>query len=215
MSAMHVTDQLSAYIDGECDAPHKIARHLQSCPDCARRHMELLKLSNHLSALQGPEPDRDFSQQVLARLEEKVQRGPAILFFMRRPALALALAATFSIVSAGVVFLAKQGSQTTRQAAQVNEAWLDDEAVILAFGDLLDAGVWVDPFVSDAMEDEEGIGDELPSVDTLVESLATFTLDDDAIAWYEEDDWIALMDLLAGEDAQVLSELATTHWDEV
>ncbi len=57
--SLHVLDELSAYIDGESRDPEFIARHLQSCPECARRHVELLKLST----LFGTSVDRLLGRQ--------------------------------------------------------------------------------------------------------------------------------------------------------
>lgn len=68
MSDRHVMDELSAYLDGEADHPDRIARHLQHCEDCARRHIELLRLSAHLRALPSPPVRDSFARDVLARL---------------------------------------------------------------------------------------------------------------------------------------------------
>ena len=73
MKTNHVLDQLSAYIDGEADHPELVARHLQQCAECARRHMELSKLSAHIKALPPTEPHPAFLTRVMANVAETEQ----------------------------------------------------------------------------------------------------------------------------------------------
>jgi len=73
MKNTHVIDELSAYIDGEAQCPERIARHLQQCADCARRHMELSKMSAHLKALPPTEPHPAFLTRVMAGVSETQQ----------------------------------------------------------------------------------------------------------------------------------------------
>ncbi|MBI5094375.1 MAG: hypothetical protein HZB26_18305 [Candidatus Hydrogenedentes bacterium] len=70
MKTKHVLDQLSAYIDGQADRPDLIARHLQQCAECARRHMELSKLSAHIKALPPTETHPAFLTRVMANVVE-------------------------------------------------------------------------------------------------------------------------------------------------
>ncbi|MCC6144918.1 MAG: hypothetical protein IT368_14020 [Candidatus Hydrogenedentes bacterium] len=70
MKDRHVLDELSAYIDGAIRRPERIERHLRHCEDCARRHMELLKLRSHVAALRGPVARAGFEARVLARIEQ-------------------------------------------------------------------------------------------------------------------------------------------------
>lgn len=74
MKDSHVLEELSAFIDGEADRPEGIARHLQHCEECARRHMELLRLSAHLKALPGPDPQDDFVVRVLHQIDREQGR---------------------------------------------------------------------------------------------------------------------------------------------
>lgn len=66
----HVHTELSAYLDGEAKDPVSIQRHLQTCPECARRHLEMLKISARLRALPAPECPPNFTEKVLARLTD-------------------------------------------------------------------------------------------------------------------------------------------------
>lgn len=79
----HVINELSAYVDGELPDPGRVQRHLQVCPACAARHLEMLRLSAQLRALQGPEVSPAFTANVFARLDAQP-------VFHRRPAFLLA-----------------------------------------------------------------------------------------------------------------------------
>ncbi len=68
MKGDHVLDELSAYLDGEARDPERITRHLQQCPACARRHIELSKVSSHVKALSPPEVNPAFATRVLAAI---------------------------------------------------------------------------------------------------------------------------------------------------
>jgi hypothetical protein len=70
MKGDHVLEELSAYIDGEARDAARIARHLQTCEQCARRHIELLKISTHLHALPLPEAQPEFVTRVMAHVRD-------------------------------------------------------------------------------------------------------------------------------------------------
>ena len=65
----HVLHELSAYLDGECPDPERVARHLDACPDCAARHRELEALSAGLRGLAPPEVHPAFVTRVLGAIE--------------------------------------------------------------------------------------------------------------------------------------------------
>jgi anti-sigma factor RsiW len=106
MNEKHVLDTLSAYIDGEAAHPDRIARHLQHCESCARRHMQLLKLGSNLCALPGPEIPADFAARVLERIEKEspetgARRGRRwFQFALWQPVLLAAMA----LVTVGLAF---------------------------------------------------------------------------------------------------------------
>lgn len=62
--------ELSAYADGEARRPDDIARHLQQCAECARRHMELAKLSANVQALTPPHVSPALLTRVLAHARD-------------------------------------------------------------------------------------------------------------------------------------------------
>lgn len=77
MAGGHISfKELSAYADGEARRPDDIARHLQQCAECARRHMELAKLSANVQALTPPHVSPVLLTRVLAHARdiEPVQR---------------------------------------------------------------------------------------------------------------------------------------------
>ncbi len=213
MSSRHVFDELSTYIDGESNDSQRIARHLQSCSDCAQRHMELLRLSNHLRAMSPPEVNAAFTARVLAGLDANSQAKGWHLPIAPRPILAVALAASLVILGVGAVFMGGQERTTPLNYPNVaSETLLEDGAVILAFGKLLEAGAWGDQILSDES------GEDLvlpPTADALIDILAAWTLEEASVSWYETDDLFSVMEALALEDVGVLDELTRELWDEV
>lgn len=95
----HALDELSAYIDGCARAPERIARHLAQCPDCARRHVELLKLGAHLRALPDPAPVPDFADRVFARINAAQTAVPRADRARNWRAAAVAAAAAFALAA--------------------------------------------------------------------------------------------------------------------
>lgn len=87
MKRGHVHAELSAYLDGETKDPVSIQRHLQTCPECARRHLEMLKISARLRALPDRECPPNFTEKVLASIADAPLRRGGWL-----PAFALAAA---------------------------------------------------------------------------------------------------------------------------
>lgn len=217
MQNKHVNDELSDYIDGESARQRDIARHLQSCPECAQHHMDLLKLSNVLRAMPALNVEASFVDGVLARVDSvsPLSRWQARMFFPKKPVLALAAAFVFVALGAWYGLQSDQASLSPGHDLIANEAWLSDENVIVAVGNLLDTEDLVDAFATDDIEEDSMYEDE-PSIEALMESLAAAVVDDnDQPAWYEADDLLSVIELLAEEDVQVLAELTKDHWDEV
>lgn len=69
----HVTEELSAYLDGETDAKAtaRIETHLRECAACAQRHQELDSVALQVRRLRGPEARPEFVTRVLARVREE------------------------------------------------------------------------------------------------------------------------------------------------
>ena len=213
MSTPHVLDELSAYIDGESHDPQRIARHLQSCPECARRHMELSKLAGHVHALRAPEVLPGFSERIAARVQADTPTP-----FWRQPFVtqrvvptAWALAAVLCIVGTAYVVI-QQVEAPLRDvpiATSPAEA-IDPDPELLAH--ILERGIWETPF-EEADSEEDTMPADL-SVDLLIDALAATVGEEGAEAWYEEEDLLAILETLAEADVQILSELAQDHWDE-
>jgi len=208
MTTPHVLDELSPYIDNECRDPERIARHLQSCPDCARRHLELLRLSAHLRATPGPAVSRDFAARVTALAEARRERGMGF----RPMALRLACAACLLLAIGGAAFrwlpvgTAPPGVASPRP---MNAAWQDDERVVDEFARLMDAGVTLDVF-GDA---EEIDADDfwLPLDDEAVLDALAYDLSEVEVLAESPEDLAALLDELAELDAQMLGELLQAY----
>lgn len=214
MSTPHVLDELSAYIDGECSEPQRVTRHLQSCPTCAQRHMDLLKLSNHLRAMKRPDVDALFLARVLARVEAEEHPRPWFPAMERRGTL-LAMAASVTLVVAASLFMLsyQENAPVSPSYTAVGESLgMDDDAVILAVGALLDEGAWGDPIWAGG--DEEPDDPDL-TVDELLEALASWTSEESDGDWYNHEDLSSVLEALAEEDAAVLDELTRNHWDKV
>lgn len=95
----HVTNQLSAYIDGEARHPERIAAHLDRCEACEREYQELLTLSASMKALPRPDVRPEFATRVMAHVRETTRRPARVA----QPwlSIGLALAVIALILGAG------------------------------------------------------------------------------------------------------------------
>lgn len=213
----HVLHELSEYLDGECRDPGRIARHLQSCPECARRHMELLKISGHVQTLRGPETHPGFVTRVMAHAAEtNVAHGG---FLRLRPRLATALCLG-ALVVVGAWRLqpdapapAPPPASPTTASLQVNAAWENDAAVVEALGRLLDLGAPTDLFGD--LEESTDLETPPVALDAILESLADESVEDGLIDLFDPYEISGLMDSLEDEDAQLLRELLDRYGNEV
>jgi len=209
----HVLHELSEYLDGECRDPERIARHLQSCPDCARRHVELLKLSGHVRMLRGPEVHPAFVTRVMAHALETT---PARAWL---PRLATRLAAVLCIaglVAAGTWRWTPGSTPPTPSqpvSPLVNVAFQDDARVVEALGRLMDDGAPTDLFG----DPDEATEFEEPAValDSVLDSLADDSLEDGFVDPFGQDELSGLMDSLEDEDIQILRSLLDAEGNEV
>lgn len=214
MSTCPVLNEISSYMDGECRDPERVARHLQSCPDCARRHMELRKISAHIQAVEAPEVRADFAGRLLARLDEPPRRA----FIPLAPAARFAMAASIPVllgVSLAYVFLqdgtARPGSADS--ALFVNPAWHNDADVVDALANLMEAGTDLGQFAAleyDLEAEEEW---EAVPADDMLELLAASVAEDDIEPAVPED-FAALLDELAALDAPTLEALLVLYESE-
>lgn len=188
MSPKHVIDELSAYIDGESRRPEDVRRHLQVCESCARRHIELLKLSAALHEMEGPVADPEFTRTVFARITaETAAAGARRWIPFLTPRFAWAMAAALLIVLSGTLAWRNVGpSPETRLVAQCR-AWNDDETIIAQFEKLITEGADPGALLFDSPEGEI---DMKITFDDIAEVLALAIVDD----WTEMDDETELFD---------------------
>ncbi len=209
----HVVDELSAYIDGESRNPEFIARHLQSCPDCARRHVELLKLSGHLKALSAPEVHPAFVTRVVAHTVD-IPRA-RVWFPLLSPRRVAALCIVLLVAAGTWRWLPESTAPAPQHSPvqRVNIAWQDDAQVVEALGRLMDAGLPVDLFgdMDEATDTEE------PDValESMLESLADASSEEVFMDPFAHQDLDSMMDAIAGEDVEILNGLLQTDGNEV
>jgi hypothetical protein len=142
VSPKHVIDELSAYIDGESRRPEDVRRHLQVCESCARRHIELLKLSATLHEMESPVANPEFTRNVLARITaETAATGTRWRTPFLTPRFAWAMAAAFLIVFSGMAVWFALGPSPETRLVQQCRAWNDDETIIAQFEKLIIEGV--------------------------------------------------------------------------
>ncbi len=172
MKTKHVLDELSLYIDGQARDPDRIARHLQQCPECAQRHMDLLRLSAHLKGLQGPVGNPAFTERVLAAVRRKPEPNWARWPFQAAPWLA---AATIVLVILAVAVVYEDNHAPGWANGLQNEApdrALDEGALLATLEKQLEPGqdiAYVLPEPSMVVEEL----DEVPAlamVDVLAET---------------------------------------------
>lgn len=198
MSTQHVLDELSAYMDGEAAQPERIARHLQHCTECARRHMELMRLSAHVQALPKPVENPDLLGRVLAevgRAQAEAEAHPNILpFAVPWKAAAGVAAAALLILGAGLGWrMVAPAAVSTAPAAIVadNLPLLQDDAVVDRMVALLDAGLDLalfEPADGTEVASEETPADPPEAVDALLASIAATTPRDTLeLAGFDED----------------------------
>jgi hypothetical protein len=215
MSKRHVLEELSAYIDGEARHPKRIERHLSQCPDCARRHMELLKLSSHLGAMKDPEVAPAFLTRVLAhaREEEMLTVRGAWLTGMAQWGAALAL------IVAGLALLygvwPDGGQSTTALPVQVavdpNAAFLDDEHIVEAMAELMEEGVDLTYVASDTPRNWL-LDDDSISYDEAVALLVEDVTDEDAATYQETGSNVyGLIDGMETSETETLESLLADY----
>jgi hypothetical protein len=209
----HVLHELSEYLDGECRDPERIARHLQSCPDCARRHVELLKLSGHLRALRGPEAHPAFVTRVMAHALETT---PKRFWFPRLTPRVAAVFLVAVLAAAGTWRLTPgvpSASAPPTGALRVDVAWRDDARVVEALGRLMDVGAPTDLFGD--LDEAVDIDEPAVALDTVLESLADDSVEDEFVDPFGQEELSGLMGSLEEEDIQVLRSLLDTDGSEV
>jgi anti-sigma factor RsiW len=98
MKCQEIRELMPELATGLSAADSKTEQHLHACADCAGKLEELRKTMALLDEWQAPEPSPYFDLRLQARLREEMAKPPSIwLHWIRRPALALSLAAMMVI----------------------------------------------------------------------------------------------------------------------
>ena len=209
----HVLHEISEYLDGECRDPERIARHLQSCPACARRHVELLKLSGHIRALRGPETHPGFVTRVMAHATEIT---PTRDWFPRFSPRVAAVLCVVGLAAAGPWRWAPSTPTIAVPATvspRVNVAWQDDARVVEALGRLMDVGAPTDLFGD--LDEATDFDEPAVALDSILESLADDSVEDGFVDPFGQDELSGLMDSVEDEDILLLRSLLDTDGNEV
>jgi len=224
MKKGHVLDELSAYIDGEARDPERIERHLRQCPACARRHLELLRLSSHLGALREPEVSPAFLTRVMAHAREAEPLPARRAWWAAAPRWGMAIA----LIVAGLGLLygnlpgggtlpggrTAPGPETPGAVAGLPEAsadYLDDEAVVEALAALMDQGADLSYVAADTprswlMEDSTVTYDDVVAL--LAEEVEA---EDGSFVTVMPDNVYGAIDSLEDTEAEAFESLLTDY----
>jgi len=193
----HLGDELSAWLDGESEAPERVEAHLAACPECAQRQRELEAIRAGMQGLPKPRFDEAFAGRVTARLGRKAapkRYWPAVSG-------TLAAAAVLLIVAA-VLF-------SFREPAIVESGGADVAAGTGMVGEIL-LGAELEPmdYGFPIPEDAPDAGD-----DVLVMALANSEwFENAAAAWEEESDLDELVGTL--NDSEKTELIRLLRWYE-
>lgn len=214
MSQDHVLDELSAYIDGQADQPARIARHLQFCETCARRHLELLKMSAHLNALPQDVCSPDFTSRVLARIavEESVQPISRPWFRSFRAPQAAMAAAVAVVAALGILswFGSRPDAPVPPPVAQ--SALGNDARLAVELERLMASGADLSG-LTDSDEFVEDDGPEIPLEAVLADLANGSQEDEDSGDWYPGDDISGWVDSLDPDESNTFQEVLREYME--
>lgn len=150
MGEMHVTDRLSAYIDGELDgrAQSAVEAHVAGCGECAAVLAELRRVVLSAAELPPVPPERDLWPGIRTRLSPRglsaARPGPASpvlsMASRRRVILSvpelLAAGIAVALLSAGIMWAALGASDPAAMSTAGgagSDAWAVSDAVLAAY----------------------------------------------------------------------------------
>lgn len=176
-------EELSAYVDGEAADAEAIRAHVQRCEECARRQVELSKISSHLKALSEPEPRAGFAEGVARAIRDSGARG------QRRPLrVAVPLAAVAVLAVATLFALSYRGTVEPRETPVIASLPVQesDESLLAELEKRLASdpdpdSILMDPYL------EDGDGVEPSDEDMLLALASADWFDDLAAEWNGED----------------------------
>ncbi len=89
MNCKQLRDNLMDLVQSPAATP-EAQEHLRSCAACSAELESLRRTMSALDEWKAPEPSPFFDSRLRARLREESTKGPGLLEFLRRPALAAA-----------------------------------------------------------------------------------------------------------------------------
>jgi predicted anti-sigma-YlaC factor YlaD len=92
MKCKDICEQMPDLAAGFNGATPEINDHLNACAECSGKLAELRRTIALLDEWQAPEPSAYFDVRVIARMREERAKTAGWLFWLRKPALAVALA---------------------------------------------------------------------------------------------------------------------------
>lgn len=213
-------ETISAYIDGESDTPHEVARLIETNAEAARLYRELSRMSSSMQALPAPDVHPAFATRIVAHVREHAAADAAPVWRLVLPKVIGGLAAVVAIaiavwpflrygsggitsppatadpVVAKVLELRKQPEQSL--AAQFDSLLSEPEEDAWASGNDMDSGLAlvVNPTLSEDYHDVAG------KVATLLGGNGD--IDDDA-------DVFTALDSLSDSQAAALREMLTEY----
>jgi len=211
MNTEHVVDELSAYLDGEADAPERIAVHLQNCPECAHTYEELKKLSEQIRTLRALDVSPAFLTRVVAAIGANAPRAQQ---GWPRFAVPLALAAALALIVIGGIFYVQSPPPVELPSpVAVKENLVEPDPVIELTELENEWGIDEDAGLSETAY-SLGVAPE-PTVDEMVVGLAdTEWFDVLASSWETEDDIDTLLQALDDEETAIFKQLLQAYEEE-
>lgn len=201
MKNEHVSDLLSAYLDGECADPGGVARHLEKCAMCAERHEQLRRISKRLAEMPGPAAGDLFTARVMNAIAREPNRASEA---RRRWVVfsAAALVAAAALISVSAWFILQSPERHAPEEPKpitIANAWNLEESAAPA--------AWTEtgPFSEGASEDEPG---EDQWLDTLAEDEWFIAMAD---SLDETADLDSLLTTLEENEAKSLGELLNEY----
>ena len=109
-------EQISAYIDGESDAPHEAARLIETDAEAARLYRELSRMSSSMQTLAAPDVHPAFATRIAAHVREHAAADAAPVWRFVLPKFLGGFAAVVAIAIAVWPFVRYGGGITTTPA---------------------------------------------------------------------------------------------------
>lgn len=211
-------EMLSAYLDGESDAPAEIERLIESDADAARLYTELSRLSTSLKSLPAPEVHPAFATRVMAHVREARDAGSAVPAWRQVVVKLLGAAAAVALIAIAVwpFWPGKGITEPTEKDPVLAEVLRlrnqPEQSLAAQFGPLIaepySAGASKGPLDIDsglALVSDPAVAEDYAEV---VGKVATLLRDDNGC---DDDDVFVAIDSLSESQAEALRALLTDY----